>query len=113
MTEPTDHPTTASELREEIEQTRAELADSVEALADKVDVPAKIHHQVDHAKEAIAEVSHKIGDATPEPVHTALHRAGAAAAPVVDKAKPYRKQIGLAALVAGTVAIVTKRRRRG
>jgi ElaB/YqjD/DUF883 family membrane-anchored ribosome-binding protein len=42
------------QLREEIEATRQELGDTVEALAAKADVKALAHEKVERAKESVA-----------------------------------------------------------
>jgi Protein of unknown function (DUF3618) len=43
------------EIRTEIEQTREELGDTVEALAAKTDVKARVHERVEETKETITE----------------------------------------------------------
>lgn len=49
---------TPEQVREEIEQTRAELGDTVAALAEKTDVKGQAKHAVDEAKETVtAKVS--------------------------------------------------------
>ena len=45
---------TPEELRADIEQTRDELGDTVEALAAKTDVKARAHARVDEAKATVA-----------------------------------------------------------
>jgi len=44
---------TAAQVREEIEQTRTELGDTVAELAEKTDVKAQAKHAVDEAKETV------------------------------------------------------------
>lgn len=46
---------TPEEIRTEIEQTREQLGQTVEALAEKTDVKARAHEQIDTAKETVAE----------------------------------------------------------
>ena len=46
-------PSNPDALRAEIEQTRAGLADTVEALAAKLDVKAQVESKVSHAKERV------------------------------------------------------------
>ena len=41
------------ELRQDIERTRAQLGDTVEALAHKVDVPARVKDKVEDTKETV------------------------------------------------------------
>jgi Protein of unknown function (DUF3618) len=43
------------ELRVEIEETRRELGDTVEALAAKADVKARVHDKVESTKESVAQ----------------------------------------------------------
>ena len=43
------------QLREEIEETRRELGDTVEALAAKADVKARVHEKVESTKESVAQ----------------------------------------------------------
>ena len=43
------------QLREEIEETRRELGDTVEALAAKADVKARVHEKVETTKESVAQ----------------------------------------------------------
>jgi ElaB/YqjD/DUF883 family membrane-anchored ribosome-binding protein len=42
------------QIREEIEETRRELGDTVEALAAKADVKARVHDKVESTKESVA-----------------------------------------------------------
>jgi hypothetical protein len=53
------------EIRADIEQTRAEVGDTVEALAAKTDVKARAQERVEEVKETVRE---KARDATPAPV---------------------------------------------
>jgi Protein of unknown function (DUF3618) len=41
------------QIREEIEETRQELGDTVEALAAKADVKAQVHRQVESTKASV------------------------------------------------------------
>ncbi|WP_409370740.1 DUF3618 domain-containing protein [Mycolicibacterium sediminis] len=49
------------ELQADIEATREELADTVSALADKVDVKARAHDKAEEAKAAVAQKAHDVG----------------------------------------------------
>ncbi len=75
----TDTSKSADELREDIEQTRAELGDTAAALAAKADVKARL-------KESAARTSGRIKD-----------RAGAAAAQAADVAGRLRERAAGAA----------------
>jgi len=90
MTEPDATDDRAAEIRADIEQTRAELAETVDALTGKLDVKAR-------ASEKIAEVR---------------TRAGTAAHTATEQVRPYGKQIHLGTLAAA-VAFVVVRKRRG
>jgi len=46
---------TPEQIRSEIEQTREELGDTVEALAAKTDVKARVHDRVEETKQAARE----------------------------------------------------------
>ena len=58
-------PTEPEELRREIEQTRAELGETVEALAAKADVKARAHEAADDVRErvhtAVDSVAYQMG----------------------------------------------------
>ena len=43
------------QIREEIEETRREMGDTVEALAAKADVKARVHEKVESTKESMAQ----------------------------------------------------------
>jgi len=58
-------PRTPEEIRADIEQTRAEVGDTVEALAAKTDVKARAQERVEEVKETARQ---KAGEVTPEPV---------------------------------------------
>ena len=105
-------PQSADEIREEIEQTRAELGETVDALTSKLDVKAQAHDRVDAAKATVAAKATQAKQAAPVPVRNALDQASSAAAPLVEKARPYGKQIaaGVGALLA--LLFVARRRSR-
>jgi ElaB/YqjD/DUF883 family membrane-anchored ribosome-binding protein len=78
------------ELRREIEQTRAELGDTVEALSHKADVKARVGEKVDERKQAASqkadelkqkaqELKQRAGQATPEDVKSAASGAATTA----------------------------------
>ena len=74
------------ELRKEIEETRQELGDTVEALSHKADVKAQAREKIDERKQAASakadELKQKVSQATPEDVKSA---AGGAAATARDR----------------------------
>ncbi len=82
--------TTADEVRAEIDQTRTDLAQTVDALQDKLDVKAQ-------AKTKVQE---------------ALDKSAAALGPAAEKAKPYRSQIGAGAAAFLFLVMLVRRRKR-
>lgn len=56
MTDPTAGDAKVAALRQEIEETRAELGETVEALAAKADVKARAQDKVDETKARVNEV---------------------------------------------------------
>jgi hypothetical protein len=58
------------EIREEIEQTRAEMGDTVDALAHKTDVKSRVKESFDEKKERLRAqmkgTTSRFGDATPD-----------------------------------------------
>jgi ElaB/YqjD/DUF883 family membrane-anchored ribosome-binding protein len=67
------------QIREEIEETRRELGDTVEALAAKADVKARVHEKVESTKESVArkkdELLGKAREASPESVNATASQA--------------------------------------
>jgi uncharacterized protein (TIGR03382 family) len=63
-------------LREQIGETRAELGETVEALAAKADVKAQVEAKVSAGKEQLqertAELKQKVGDVSPEQAREVL-----------------------------------------
>jgi uncharacterized protein YdbL (DUF1318 family) len=61
---------TPEEIRVDIEQARAEVGDTVEALAEKTDVKAQAQHRVDEIKDSVRDkaddVKAKARSSTPE-----------------------------------------------
>ncbi|HET8954106.1 MAG TPA: DUF3618 domain-containing protein [Solirubrobacterales bacterium] len=59
-----------SQIREEIEETRSEMGDTVDALAYKTDVKTRVKESISDKRERLVEqvqgTSHKVGDATPD-----------------------------------------------
>jgi len=104
-----EEPDTIAEARADVERTREELADTVEALAYKADVKARAHDKVDEVKAQAAEkadeamttateaagkvretATQKIGDVR----QTAEHKIGA-----IRADPPPRTQVAAAAAV--------------
>lgn len=59
-----------SQIRQEIEETRAEMGDTVDALAYKTDVKSRVKESIADKRERLVEqvrgTTHKVGDATPD-----------------------------------------------
>jgi hypothetical protein len=93
-TETTDEQRSPEEIRRDIEETRGELGDTVEALAAKADVKAQAKGKAEEvkaqAKGKAEEVKQKVSDVTPE------------AAASTAKSNPMPFAVG-AALLAGIV----------
>lgn len=116
-------------LRTEIAQTRADLGETVQALAAKADVKARAKEQVEHTKQKVrtqaAEATQKARDVAltaSERVRTAAAQARGTAAAATEQAPAVRERVrrdpmpltvvlaGVAALV-GVILVVRGRRR--
>jgi hypothetical protein len=93
-------PTEPEDLRREIEQTRAELGETVEALAAKADVKARVHDAADDARErvhtAVDSVAYQMGRQRERIANLDL-----------------RVKVGVVALVAGLLTLLIVRKVRG
>ena len=101
------------DLKSEIEQTRAELADTVDALTAKLDVKAQASERAHELAGKAAARYEEAKSSAPEPVRQAIGTVEQAARPVVHKAKQDPRR---AALIAGGVLVallVLRRLRRG
>jgi len=90
-------PTPSEHLRADTDQAREKLGETVDQLAAKVQAKERVHA----VKSTISDKTAQAKDAAPPPVQHALEQAGSAAAPALDKARQYNKQllIGAAALL--------------
>jgi hypothetical protein len=61
-----DEAMATDQIRQEIDETRAELAQTVEALAHKADVKSRMHESLDHRKEAVAQTFRDAAEAARE-----------------------------------------------
>jgi hypothetical protein len=50
-------------IRHEIDETRASLADTVEALAQKADVKSRVQEKIDDRKQSFRDTMHEAADA--------------------------------------------------
>jgi len=97
---------TPEQIRSEIEQTREELGDTVEALAAKTDVKARVHERVEDTKQAAREKVEGTKTAAQEKISDAASKAPPSAqegaATVIEKvrANPVPFVAGAALLLA-------------
>jgi ElaB/YqjD/DUF883 family membrane-anchored ribosome-binding protein len=72
-------PRDPEQIREEIEATRQELGDTIEAMAEKTDVKAQAHHKLEETKASISEKKDellgKARQASPEGAVSAANQA--------------------------------------
>jgi hypothetical protein len=105
-------PADPDQIREEIEATRADLADTVDALSTKLDVKAQAKSKAHEVQATVSDTLSKAKQSAPPPVQTSLDRVGAALGPALAKAKPYRRQIIAAVGAAAAVLVLARRRGR-
>ena len=94
------------QLRDEIEQTRQEVGDTVAALAEKTDVKAQVRNKVAGAKERVQQ---KRDDITPRGDGSAGGSGGQALSSVVAKVRA--RPLPFAVLAAAVVGFLFGRRR--
>jgi uncharacterized protein YjbJ (UPF0337 family) len=111
-----DTPTDPQELRAEIEQTRADLGETVQELAAKTDVKARAKQAVG---DATGQVRQKLSGAKQQAANVVTTRASTAKQQLAESnlPEPIRRPLPLAAIGAAAVAvivavIVAVRRRR-
>ena len=103
------------ELQADIEATRAELGETVEALSAKADVPGRAKQKVADTQATITEKATHAKDAVAEKTHAAQSAARDVVTDDTGSLKPAVKRgVPLAAVVAGLVVIgvLVWRRRR-
>jgi hypothetical protein len=98
-------------LKADIETTRAQLAQTADALAAKLDVKAQAKTRLHAVGDKAGESYTHARNAAPEPVQKAIGKAEHAASPIIAKAGQDKKRTML--IVAGAlVALVVVRRIR-
>ncbi len=105
-------PAGAAEIREEIDRTRADLAETVDALHDKLDVKARAKTKAHDVSATVSTTATKLKQQAPPPVQSALDRGASAIAPAAARAEPYRSQIAIGAGVGVVLLLVVRRIRR-
>lgn len=107
-------------LRAEIAQTRAELGETVQALAAKADVKARAKEQVEQTKQRVRTQAAEAGQKALDAVHLAGNRVKDAAGQAGDKARETvaqvqesdsveqvrRRPIPFLAIAAGVAAVI-------
>jgi transposase-like protein len=112
----TERDRTPEQVREEIEQTRAELGDTVAELAAKTDVKAQAHRAVDNAKATVTGKAREVKDsagAKKEEITTTTRdamppSADAARRQLISRAQQHRLAL-VAAVALGTGILIGKR----
>jgi gas vesicle protein len=100
-----------SDIRQEIEQTRAEMGDTIEALGYKADVKTRakesVSDKVDTVKSKVGLATSKVGDATPSGEDV---KQGAQKAAGIAQENPLGLAVGAVAVgfVAGLLVPVTR-----
>ncbi len=106
-------PSDPDEIRAEIEQTRADLADTVDALSAKLDVKARAGDKAHELKQSVADATTRAKESAPPQVQQSLDRAQAVLEPAVGKAveaaRPYRTQLLIGVAVAVVLLVVRRR----
>ncbi|MEU4419802.1 DUF3618 domain-containing protein [Actinoplanes sp. NPDC024001] len=98
-------------LREEIKQTRAELGETVQALAARADVKARAREQVEHTKERVLTQAAAMTGRVREKALVASERVrGSAVEPVRTSPFPTVLVVAGLAAVVGVILIVRGRR---
>jgi len=99
----------AEALKADIEQARAELAGTADALAAKLDVKRQANRKLYETNARVVSAYEHAKTTSPEPVQRAWVAAEGAARPVVSKAAEDKKRTAL--IVAGviTAVLVVKR----
>jgi ElaB/YqjD/DUF883 family membrane-anchored ribosome-binding protein len=97
-----EEPRDPEQIKREIEETRGELGDTVEALAEKADVKAQAREKVEQTKEElkskVSGAGEKIGGVTPE-------SAQQGAAQVADRARSQPLPFAVAGAFAAGVLV--------
>lgn len=76
MTTTPEPPAEVEDLRAEIAQIRQELGETVEELAARADVKARLHDRAEAAKAEVRERAHELAGRAEDQVYGALQRAG-------------------------------------
>jgi len=109
-------PSEVDQIKAQVEQSRADLADTVDELAERLNVKSQAKAKADDLRSAAAAKATRLKQSMPAPVQHAIDTVAAKATPVARRtaevARPHRSKI-LAGAAAATMALVILRRRRG
>jgi hypothetical protein len=113
MTHAAPPPSDPDAIRADIVATRAELAETADALAAKLDVKAQANARLHAAERSVGDRYARLRAGAPQPVQKALDKAQQAAAPVAAKAAEDKKRTAMvcAGLVLGLLAVTRLRKR--
>ena len=96
-------------LKAEIEATRAELAETADALAAKLDMKAQASKKVHEAGEKVSDRYTHVKESAPPPVQKALDTTERAVSPLMAQAAADKRRTVM--VLAGTVALILVIRR--
>lgn len=99
-------PADPAELRRDIEDVRGELADTVNALAYKLDVKGRAQEKTKEIKTQTAEKIHEVRAQAPEKVQQL-------AGSIQRKARQVKPGVALGVALTALVVLILRRRRRG
>jgi hypothetical protein len=101
--------TDPDQIKAEIERTRADLANTVDALTTKLDFKTQAKQRAAETQAKLTERWQAVTASAPEPVQQALARAGEVAGPVAAKAAADKRRSAM--IAGGAVLLVVVRRR--
>jgi hypothetical protein len=99
----------AEAIKADIEQTRAELAATTDALATKLDVKAQARTKAQAAGAGVSRAYQSARSSMPEPVQRAWSKAGTATSPLAAKAAEDKRRTALVAAAVIVAALVVRR----
>ncbi|MYT74868.1 MULTISPECIES: DUF3618 domain-containing protein [unclassified Streptomyces] len=100
------------ELRDKVERTRAELGETVEALAAKADVKARAKDRAAHVKEQASEAADTARTKVSDVAHQAQDKLSGPAGSEAARSARDPRAIALLAASAGALVLWLARRRR-
>ncbi|MGI8760240.1 MAG: DUF3618 domain-containing protein [Jatrophihabitantaceae bacterium] len=100
------------EIQRDIERTRAELAETVDALSAKLDVKAQAKQRVHEAGDTAGQAYQHAKAAAPPQLQQAIDKAEQAARPLLEKAAQDKQRTAMIAAGALVFLLVMRRLRR-